>query len=500
MLLLVLLVICTLAAYIYIWQKNLYKTWSDLGIVQARAIFPIGSVRLSRHFAYNINGFYMQFKNKTDVIGTYNAIRPALIVVNLDLIKQILVKDFHYFQARGFYHNEKDDPISGNLFLIDGPKWRALRTKLTPTFTSGKMKIMCPIVTDIGKRFKEVMDHKIESGEKDINVREMFARFTTDVIGTCAFGLECNSLKDPNAKFREIGMKVFDQPFTFIFKRLLIISSPELSRSLGLRSFPADVGDFFIKAVNDTIEHRLKNNVKRDDFIDLLMAMRNEEKSNSMADTDMEGLSMNEIAAQCFVFFLAGFETSSTASSFTIYELAQNQPIQDKLRTHIREVLAKHDGQLNYESLKDMTYLEQCLKEGMRKYPPLPILNRRVSTPGYKLPGTDITLKVNTMVSVPIYSIHRDPDIYPEPEKYDPDRFSPEEVEKRHPFAFLPFGEGPRNCIGERFGMMQAKIGLTILLNNYKFSLNPKTKPIKFKPQSFILTPSDEIYFDIEKV
>lgn len=489
----------TLATVIYFWQKSIYTFWTDRGIPQQPARFPLGTIQFDRNFVYKIDDDFKAYRGKAKYVGLYNALQPNLLVLDEELMKHMMVKDFSSFQSRGVYHNERDDPLSGHLFAIEGQKWRGLRNKLSPTFTSGKMRTMCPILIDIAERFKETMDEKIERGEKGIDMRDMFARFTTDVIGTCAFGLECNSLKDPKAKFREIGMKVFNEPRYPMWFQLMVNGFPKLSRTLRIKLISDEVESFFMQAVNDTFEHRIKNNIKRHDFVDLLIDLRNEKKSNSEADSHLDGLSMNEIAAQCFVFFLAGFETSSTVSSFTIYELARNQAVQDKLRAHVQSVLKKHSGQVTYEALKDMTYLEQCINEGMRMYPPVPMLQRSASE-DYKLPGTNVVLPKNTTVAFPIYSFHHDPKNYPKPENYDPERFSPQEVAKRHPFAFLPFGEGPRNCIGERFGMMQVKVGMVYLIANYRFTLNSKTQPITFTKEAFVLTPETSLYFDIEQI
>jgi len=144
--------------------------------------------------------------------------------------------------------------------------------------------------------------------------------------------------------------------------------------------------------------------------------------------------------------------------------------------------------------------MDQVVHETLRKYPPVPFLSR-VCTKEYKIPDTEIMLEKGMVVYIPVLGLHRDPDYYPEPDKFDPERFSDKNKKERVPFTYLPFGEGPRICIGLRFGLMQIKIALTVLLAQYKFSLNSKTKiPIEFEPRSFALVPKGEIYLDIEKI
>lgn len=125
----------------------------------------------------------------------------------------------------------------------------------------------------------------------------------------------------------------------------------------------------------------------------------------------------------------------------------------------------------------------------------------RMTTRDYTLQDTDMTIPKGTNVFIPVYAIHHDKNIYPDPERFDPDRFTEEEMQNRHPMAFLPFGEGPRNCVGLRFGLMQARIGLVTLLTNFSFTFNQKTKlPLQMDPKSFVLKPLNKIFFDLKSL
>lgn len=122
-------------------------------------------------------------------------------------------------------------------------------------------------------------------------------------------------------------------------------------------------------------------------------------------------------------------------------------------------------------------------------------------TKEYKIPDTDVTLPVNLTIMIPVYGMHHDPDYFEEPSKFKPERFSPENVKNRPACAFLPFGDGPRNCIGLRFGMMQAKIGLVVLLKNFVFSTTPKTDiPLEFSSLKLVLSPKNGVWLKLTPV
>lgn len=140
------------------------------------------------------------------------------------------------------------------------------------------------------------------------------------------------------------------------------------------------------------------------------------------------------------------------------------------------------------------------ISESLRRYPPISFLIRTANE-DYKIEGTPYTLEKGTQVFLPTYSYQNDGNIYPNPDKYDPDRFSPENCKNRHPYAFLPFGDGPRMCIGMRFAQVQTKVALASLLTHFKFTLNEKTKlPIRFDPKNPNVAVNGGIWLDIEVI
>ncbi|KAK7580557.1 hypothetical protein V9T40_001186 [Parthenolecanium corni] len=154
-----------------------------------------------------------------------------------------------------------------------------------------------------------------------------------------------------------------------------------------------------------------------------------------------------DIVANTFAIYLAGFETTSTTLSFCLYELALNQNIQEKVRAEIQQIKEQNGG-LNYNSLQEMTYVDAVIAETLRKYPPAPSVTRQ-STEDYLIPETNTRLPSGTKIIIPIWSIHHDGRHYPNPEVFDPERFTGENKFKQRNGVYLPFGDGPRICFGD---------------------------------------------------
>lgn len=352
------LIVISIVSAVYAYFNYYFNYWKSRDVPHVKPEFPYGNVKGigNKYHQYAIlQDIYERFKGTAKYCGIYFFSRPIAMAIDLDFIKNILIRDFTNFNDRGVYYNEKDDPLSAHLFSLDGGKWKKLRAKLTPTFTSGKMKFMYPTIVEVGERFRDhlkavVKDHNI------LEIKELLARFTTDVIGTCAFGIECNSLEDENAEFRRMGRAVFDKPRHGIAVSILIGGFRDLSKKIGVKTVRDDVAKFFMNVVRETVEYREKNNVQRNDFMDLLIKLKNEETSDAS-----KAVTLNEIAAQAFVFFLAGFETSSTTLGFCLYELAINPDIQEKTRKEIQNALKKHEGKFTYEAMLDMPYVDHVI-------------------------------------------------------------------------------------------------------------------------------------------
>ncbi|KAH8277871.1 hypothetical protein KR018_009444, partial [Drosophila ironensis] len=482
------------------WRRNL-QYWRNQGIPYdaPHCIFGnLKGVTTQRSFNDVWTEYYRKYRGSGPFAGFYWFYRPAIFVLETSLAKLVLIKEFNKFTDRGFYHNTEDDPLSGHLFSLDGQKWKVMRNKLSSTFTSGKMKYMFPTVVKVGHEFIEVFGNSVDK-ESTFEVKDLLARYTTDVIGTCAFGIECSSLKDPNAEFRVMGGRSMTEQRHGPLGVAFLNSFPNLSRRLHLKLTAQPIEEFFLRIVNETVAFREKNQIRRNDFMDQLIDLKNNKLIKSESGESVN-LTIEEMAAQAFVFFAAGFETSSTTMGFALYELAQHQEIQDIARAECQEVIARHNGTLNYESMAELVYLDQIIAETLRLYTVLPVLNREC-VEDFVVPGNPkYVIKKGMPVLIPCAAMHRDEKFYPNPDTFNPDNFSPQRVKERDSVEWLPFGDGPRNCIGMRFGQMQARIGLALLLNDFKFSVCDKTTiPMQYDKKHFLVASQDGIYLKVER-
>ncbi|KAJ6641555.1 Cytochrome P450 6a9, partial [Pseudolycoriella hygida] len=490
------------AIYFYLRLKMNY--WKDRGIPCMEPSLLLGNldgVGQKLHNNINVQMVYERFKIGNKFCGYYLLQSPRLIILDLDLIKNILIKDFNNFVDRGIYNNDEVDPLSAHLFAIEGDKWRNLRNKLSPTFTSGKMKVMYPIIqsyTQILIDLIEELSASDESGSFDI--KNVCVRFTADVIGSCGFGLECNAMKDENSEMLKMG-EFFDIRDPWVRLNFFFVNIfPNLAQKLNMKVTPKFIIDFFMPMIKQTYDYRINSDVDRHDFMSLLVQIMKNGKLNDEAGTSTGTITFNELAAQAFLFFVAGFETTSTTMTFALYELAYRKEIQEKLRKEVIEVAKRHNGKIPYEAISEMTYLDQIVNETLRIYSPVGLLFRSCIS-DYEIPGTDFVIEKGMPIMIPVHAIHHDSRYYYDPEVFNPDRFSSEEVKKRPQFAFLPFGEGPRNCIGMRFGQMQVKLGIATMIKNFKFSFHEHTTyPLWMDVRNVVVQSMHPIRLIAEKI
>ncbi|KAG8176926.1 hypothetical protein JTE90_018709 [Oedothorax gibbosus] len=483
------------------WKKYnipVIKPLPLLGNVWDLTRLPMHEIEYERYFKYG------------PIFGYFEGTKPVLSVGDPALVRDILVKDFTTFSTRRFLEtgNEVFDKM---LSALKGDEeWKRIRAIVTPTFTTGKIKRMLSIFKDCSNTLTKNF-RTLSAEGKYIDAKSLYGAFTMDIIASSAFSTKIDSHNDPENKFVTTAKKVFTQ--TLNFRTLLFFSAPWLVKLLKLPFFPLETMNFFADVTLEIIQERKRTGQVRNDFLQLLMDTAKEVEDDLKEEEPKGGdiasnyggledinphifksvtsksLSRNELVAQCVIFFIAGYDTTASTLSLASYFLALNPDVQEKVRAEVDEALKESDGELTYEAVKSMKYLDNIISETLRLYPPLPRLERSADT-DYTLKNTEITLRKGMLVSVPIYGMHRDPNFYPDPEKFDPDRFTPEEKAKRDPYVYLPFGAGPRNCVAMRFALMEVKVCLAHVIASFTIKTCPETKdPLVFSLGQGLLQP-----------
>uniref|UniRef100_A0A1I8BCE8 Cytochrome P450 n=2 Tax=Meloidogyne hapla TaxID=6305 RepID=A0A1I8BCE8_MELHA len=400
--------------------------------------------------------------------------------------------------------------------VLLGDDWRRVRNRITPAFTTGKLKRIIPTIAESSNQLINYISRKYVATNEEIPLKEIFGRFTLDVIGRSGFSSDFKTFTDEDSKIVKQTL-VFTNPakniayFSFMgylyiqyFSNINIIAFFPVLNSLLERFFSYDLWDipaqsFFHGIMSKLYDERKDDPEAKDkynDIFQLLMNAVNDSEASEMDNITKEQaneiknelitkqndkyLSKIELFAQGLILLIAGlvlnrYDTTGSVLQFAIYMLALHPEAQAKLREEINDVLGIED-QITYEHLKSMEYLQAVVQETLRIYPPAPVSNRVCNT---NLNINGINLREGDLVSVPIYSIQHNEEFYPEPEKFKPERFLREEKSSLDPITFLSFGLGPRNCIGMRFAEFQMQVVIALIMRRFNFKTSPNTPVIK---------------------
>ncbi|XP_045448748.1 cytochrome P450 9e2-like [Melitaea cinxia] len=282
---------------------------------------------------------------------------------------------------------------------------------------------------------------------------------------------------------------------------------------IDVKSFSAESKKYFCDIVLGGMRKRETQRTIRPDLIHLLMELRRGRLKHDDKSTDRKefgfatvpessyGKNMvsrawsdDELVAQAVMFFVTGFETISMVLSFALHELALQPEIQERLVKEIKAQYVKNGGRVTFRSIQNMTYMDMVISETLRMWPPHLFLDRMCVKDfnlGKSNPraSQDYQIRKGHVLTIPVWSTHRDPNIFPNPDKFDPERFSEKNRDNFDPMAYMPFGIGPRNCIGSKFALCELKVLLYQLLLYVEVYPSKKTcYPSKlsnsvFKPQ-----------------
>lgn len=438
--------VAVLFTLLYFYFTRTFNYWKSRNVAGPKPLPFFGNIKDSVLRRKPLPIIYKSIYDaypKEKVVGIYRMTTPSVLLRDLDVIKNIMIKDFDLFTDRGIEFDDKG--LGANIFHADGDRWRIIRNRFTPLFTSGKLKNMLYLMTERGDKFMEYVT-ELQEKQTEQPVHILIQKYTIGAIAACAFGVDLDD------EMMKTFQKMDKMIFTANYSTEVDMMYPGILKKFGGSLFPQQIIDFFLSLVQNVIKQRGGKPSNRKDFMDLILELRQHktiEGTKRYEHEDQTSLELTDsiIAAQAFAFYAAGYESSASTMSYMLYEMAKNPTIQDKVILEIDEVLKRHNGEINYDCLNEMTYLDHVFDETLRKYPIADPIQRNANS-DYKVPGTDIIIKKGQTVVISCWGIQRDPNYYPDPDKFDPERFSPENVKNRHICSYLPFGTGPRNCIG----------------------------------------------------
>ncbi|CAF1341313.1 unnamed protein product [Rotaria sp. Silwood1] len=481
------IIICLIT--VYLWTINSrYNYFKRLGISGPPHRFFFGHYKI----LWSLKSLSKQLQEWTrqygSIYGLFIGTTPMYVVSNVDFLQEVYIKQFSSFHSRDTPKStRRENDASIHLFQATGAGWRRQRYIINPTFSSAKLKLMSPLVNGcIEAMLNKLAQIRNNEQHQEINIYELYKRLTMDVICRCAFGIDTDMQNDLNNPYLQKSDEVFKTDINELLLVRLVKMMPFLKNYI--EEFPHI---WLMNRVQDVVDLRMKSSTnmkKRVDLLQLMIDALTNDNLMDQADDHMisKVLRSEELVPNIFLFMVAGYETTSTALAYSTYVLATRPEIQDKLIEEINQHTWNNKNiEEDYETAINLSYLDLFVREVLRMYPiTVKAMTRKCNT------TTTVCghmIEKGCIIQPDILTIHNNPDLWgPE----DPNLFIPERhTVKRHPIAWMPFGVGPRNCIGMRFALMELKMCLIQLLQQYRILPCDKTEEGFKQQEKFVIQP-----------
>ena len=447
-----------------------------------------------------MNVFSRRQREFGSVYGVFEGNQPRLVVSDPVILKKIFISDFGSFTNRrqvGFDH-----PLEQKIYIFwDASEWREARNTLTPTFSSGKIKCMAVFIQEAVDRMLQALQERVvANNSREVEVKALFKSYLLNVIGKTMFGIQLDTYDKESLEPKMYS--AFCKSLTpSMYKIILSMILPKWFKTMMKYTvFDKESLNAYEEVARAIISERIKSQTsdeKKQDFISLML--RNRELQQ---DSSGRKFSDDELVANSRVFLVAGTDSTTTSLSCITLMLATHEDIQDKLYQEIRESIESRDDiQSVLNTIQNMPYLDSVMNETLRLYPPAIFTERRVSSSEYVLKtpsGHIVSLPKDTLIMIPIYTIHRNERNFHDANSFLPERFMGENKGKIDPITFHPFGHGPRNCIGIRLAVLTLKFAIISILLRYRLEAGPRTGKeldISQTNADFIVTPDIFVRF-----
>ncbi|KAM7349838.1 putative cytochrome P450 28d1 [Cochliomyia hominivorax] len=502
------ILILSLAVGFYIYLIWNFDYWIKRKIPgpKPRALygtFP-GTIDGKRNFIYDLDEIYRQFKNKAKFVGVFMTRNPQLMILDPELCKEILITNFKCFQDNesSIRTDRVREPISGsNPFVLPFEEWKIKRAEIVPGVTSSKIKGMFPIITNICEKFKNYLREELRNGTKTINAKELALKYTGDVVADLVWGIDAENLshhkdaENDESSIFYMSKKMIAQNFHAFNYYFIARIFPIIRKFYYVPFFPPETDCYFQKLSRSALDLRQahKNNT-RQDFLQYMVELRGK-----------KGISDTELTAHNLTFLFDGFETSATLISHCLLLLARYPLAQQKLREEIQHQMDLSTD-LHFDDLVKLPYLEQCVAETLRIFTPLPFM-AKVCTQTCEFinnDGVSLEIQPGDICLISQHSMHHDEEFFPQPEEFMPERFTEENGGTKNykdMGVYLPFGDGPRICLGMKFALTQAKAAIVEVIKHFEITVNERTRKDNYQSaDSFMSGLDGGIFLDIKEL
>ncbi|CAF0983094.1 unnamed protein product [Didymodactylos carnosus] len=427
--------------------------------------------------------------------GYFEGHTPMLVCSDPDILQDVFIKQFSNFHSRRLFPTEELGSRSINLSNAIGLRWKRQRLVINPTFSSIKLKQMSPLMNSCIDQLMHNLEVEYQK-KTAFDIYTLYKRLTMDVIWTCGFGVDTDMQNNPDNPYLTHSLRVFSddqnnqllillalliKELDFIWIGLLAI---ENNMRYWIQKYLPFMGAYFdeepsawiLKRVEQIIKQRKESDVQRNDLMQLMLESATDKEikdsGSSLTHIGAEGVAMvkkitlKEISANIYLFMIAGYETTATALAYCTYALVTHPHEQYKLQESIDQHFdPENDCVLpDYDTVANMEYLDWFIRETLRFYPIAPVAVNRVSSEPFEIKDVG-TIPAGTNICIDMYSLHFNQKLWGpvNVNTFYPERFRT----KRHPMAWMPFGAGPRNCVGMKFALTEMKIALARLLKTY---------------------------------
>lgn len=453
--------------YLKFWK---FKYWSRLGLQALEGSLPFG---FANRFIFGSAVVSDEFKTLYETFkseerrhgGAYIWSTPVYIPIDPVIVKTVL--EHKTFAQRNIYCNSTKDALFNKLYYSGHEQAAPCRETLASIFSKQNQELYF-------RSLEQVLD-----GSLDVSGTEDVTKLLTTLNGTIVKALFLNNTIDDKLLLKNLDKLAESQDY-FATKSVLALISSSILKLFFARISNRSAMNYFTEQIQNTVDYKREN--PGQEFVDVLMQINDDV----------------EVVSNIVMLILGNCKFVPSTVGFCLYELAKNEDVQRKLRNEIMVALEQNKGELSLETLNSLEYLDQVVKETLRKYPTVSIV-KRSNLDSFAVPSSTVLISENTDVIVPISGLHYDSEYYQNPERFDPERFSKEQIQKIQDYTYIPYGSGTRSCVGKVLADVLLKLVVVKFVTLYQMSLpNPDSK-VEFLPNC-LYTRAKELKVNFQKI